>query len=486
MIHTAATTASHVISLGAASAPVGDGAAFLRVLSVIGEDASGTAAPPPAATTVIDDDDRHDAAAEGSDLPPAAVEPLFAWLPTGVLDPAPVLVAPKPEAASPLTVSVKSAQAMPASLAAAIPANQLVYGGDAANLSSSTDAATADDAGHPSLKALMAATSALTRPAPSIAGTAAVAPTGPSSAIRDTLSQTPAVSPAAPLPGATVNALAEAAQHVTAADARFAMTPRAISAPMRGEAVVSASALRTTPLAVPGSTPVPTAIGAATGLPDTAVDPRSTAGHGDPTARVSIAATPASTPTPIPGAIAPAFQLFGALRATAATPRDEPAMATDAAQPIVAAPLDLRHAIAASGDAAQSTLDMTDGRWPHTMIDRIERLRDAADATDTRIRLVPDALGAIDVSVKRDGDTLHVHFAAEQAATRALIQDAQPRLAAVAQERGLSLGQTSVDAGEAQQERSQQQRAAQPRIAAAPAAPEHDTMIEPVATGRLA
>jgi len=75
------------------------------------------------------------------------------------------------------------------------------------------------------------------------------------------------------------------------------------------------------------------------------------------------------------------------------------------------------------------------------MIERIEILRDAADAGDTRIRLVPDALGAIDVSLKQDGDTVHVHFHAEQGATRALLQEAQPRLVELAEARGLKLGQ---------------------------------------------
>ena len=103
--------------------------------------------------------------------------------------------------------------------------------------------------------------------------------------------------------------------------------------------------------------------------------------------------------------------------------------------------------VASTADAQQSALDLRQERWPHAMIDRIERLRDAADATDTRIRLVPDALGQVDVAVRRDGDTVHVHFTAEQAATRTLLADAQPRLAEIAEARGLRLGQTGVDGG---------------------------------------
>ena len=97
---------------------------------------------------------------------------------------------------------------------------------------------------------------------------------------------------------------------------------------------------------------------------------------------------------------------------------------------------------------------MRQDRWPHAMIERIEMLRDAADAVDTRIRLVPDALGAIDVSVKTEGDTVRVHFNAEQAATRTLLADAQPRLAELAEARGLKLSQGSFGDSGAQQQRA--------------------------------
>ena len=95
----------------------------------------------------------------------------------------------------------------------------------------------------------------------------------------------------------------------------------------------------------------------------------------------------------------------------------------------------------------QPPLDMGQRHWPAQMIARIEALRDAADAVDTSIRLVPDALGTIDVSLRRDAGGVHVHLAAEQAATRTLLTDAQPRLADLAAERGLKLAQTSVDGG---------------------------------------
>jgi hypothetical protein len=105
------------------------------------------------------------------------------------------------------------------------------------------------------------------------------------------------------------------------------------------------------------------------------------------------------------------------------------------------------NAVAATADVRQAALDLKQDSGLQGMIDHIELLRDGADANDTRIRLVPDALGAVDVSVRRDGDRVHVHFAAENRASAQLLSDAQPRLADLAEARGLKLGQTSVDTG---------------------------------------
>ena len=51
-----------------------------------------------------------------------------------------------------------------------------------------------------------------------------------------------------------------------------------------------------------------------------------------------------------------------------------------------------------------------------------------ADATSTKIRVVPMRSAPVEMSVRKDGDTLHVHFTADQAATRAILTEAQPRL----------------------------------------------------------
>ena len=147
--------------------------------------------------------------------------------------------------------------------------------------------------------------------------------------------------------------------------------------------------------------------------------------------------------------------------AVPATDERERAAPRDDADPmtIAAAPAPLATPIR-TDTVTPAPLDMTQSRWPQTMVDRIETLRDAAaeaaDAADTRIRLVPDRLGTIEIGLRRDGDTIHVRFTAEQAETRALLQDAQPRLIEAAGERGLKLGQTSVEAAAASQQASQQ------------------------------
>ena len=167
--------------------------------------------------------------------------------------------------------------------------------------------------------------------------------------------------------------------------------------------------------------------------------------------KVSTAASPpiiATTPQP-------AGQTFAAAIAAALANHDRSARDEDrgdsrgTATLVASAQVDAsaRPVVQATPDAKHSALDLRDDRGLHGMIDRIEMLRDEANANDTRIRLVPDALGGVDVSLRKDGDTLHVHFTADTQATRQLLTDAQPRLVELADARGVKLGQTSVDTG---------------------------------------
>ena len=180
--------------------------------------------------------------------------------------------------------------------------------------------------------------------------------------------------------------------------------------------------------------------------------------------RQTVALRPqaAVQPQPAAGITAPAAQVFGAAMHAAAG-NDERKRAEPVDPAIAAAPVQAPvREVAATADAGQPMLDMRQDGWPTHMIDHIEALRDAANATDTRIRLVPDALGAIDIAVKTVGDAIHVRFAAEDATTRTMIEDAQPHLAEIAQERGLRIGQTIVEAAPANsQSNAGQQNAGQ-------------------------
>ena len=200
-----------------------------------------------------------------------------------------------------------------------------------------------------------------------------------------------------------------------------------------------------------------------------------------PTPMASPAAIALSAaPAPILHSAAPAAEVFGAAIRAAVGRDDEPATRRETTDtgpvPIGTVVFEpQRHAVAATGDVQQAPLDTRQGNFPDQMIDRIERLRDDANANDTRIRLIPDALGQIDVTMRRDGDAVHVHFAAEQGATRALLEQARPQLADIASARGINLGQTSVGADGGNQQRQPapnpiwqpQQPASDPTVAAA-------------------
>ncbi|MBW8786083.1 MAG: flagellar hook-length control protein FliK, partial [Novosphingobium sp.] len=123
---------------------------------------------------------------------------------------------------------------------------------------------------------------------------------------------------------------------------------------------------------------------------------------------------------------------------------DQPGDSTAAATLLT--PADAVQLVAKPGQAERQALDMGRQDWPQKMIDRIEALRDDANANDTSIRLKPDALGRIDVSLRTHADgAVTVRFAAEQPTTRALLADAAPQLNAAAEARGIRLTGTSVD-----------------------------------------
>ncbi|WP_267389003.1 flagellar hook-length control protein FliK [Sphingomonas sp. GC_Shp_3] len=107
----------------------------------------------------------------------------------------------------------------------------------------------------------------------------------------------------------------------------------------------------------------------------------------------------------------------------------------------------LRNVVQPTGETRHVPLDLRGDTGLQKMIDHIETLRDDANANDTHIRLVPDALGGVDVAVRRSGDAVHVHFTAETEATRALLTEAQPRLVELADQRGVRIAGATVDSG---------------------------------------
>jgi flagellar hook-length control protein FliK len=158
-----------------------------------------------------------------------------------------------------------------------------------------------------------------------------------------------------------------------------------------------------------------------------------------PAAPVTLASlTSANAPMPALFALAMAPERKPA--GEGSQPGDPTAAAT------LLSPADAVQLVAKPGQAERQALDMGRQDWPQKMIDRIEALRDDANANDTSIRLKPDALGRIDVSLRTHADgAVTVRFAAEQPTTRALLADAAPQLNAAAEARGIRLTGTSVD-----------------------------------------
>jgi flagellar hook-length control protein FliK len=295
------------------------------------------------------------------------------------------------------------------------------------------------------------------RPMPSIAVplTAAVLPTPARSAADPAPQPDPdaprpivvaSASEARPEPASTAaTAPAQSLTAPTPSQPRIDPTPATaqLSADARMDAnVVPASSdtrVAITESARPTTAPAPVSV-----TQPTPVEPRAAVTGTTPAPRPvrSSDVTP-TAPTPTLRAIAsgPAAQVFATEIRRALRDARAPVLELMTVAP--PAPLDAGVRVPELG----APVDIANQRWPQEMVARIERLRDAADAADTSIRLAPDALGSVEVSVRREGDAVHVRFTAEEAATRALLQEAAPRLAEAAEARGLKLGQTSVGTG---------------------------------------
>ena len=210
-------------------------------------------------------------------------------------------------------------------------------------------------------------------------------------------------------------------------------------------------------------------------------------------------ATPAPTPTPIPTPVVPADALLKTQSAVDAISTPPAPSVVQGTPPLVRAPeatLPLPHDRAVrpeekaeDADAALTTADAPaphefasvavpapavgtgsdaqpreqgaslhrEAAWAERMMGRIEEALEVSDATDRRIRITPDALGTVDVHVRREGDAVQVQLTAEHAATRAMLAEAAPRLNEWAGGRPLQFAGGQADGGSGQRPTPQPQ-----------------------------
>lgn len=437
---TAPSASTSASANGASAAESANG--FAALLAGSGDDSP--VAPGAASSTL----DRQDLAVSGKDLPDddrdhddkdqtadgeTDAAAALIWLALAVPTVAPAVTA-STDSTPKADVSTVAAATGPASAGPSAPNSAAVTDALPGNDNDGADAPPADKApaATPTAPSLDAKTAA-----------AAAAPRDPvailADALRDRLGKDGASSK--PAPDAAATAIAAAAT----AKAAIASNADATSAtPVEGQS---------------GATTAPAA--AIDGQPRNAAAPANAAAT---PALANVSNTPAA---PIIGSVQPAAQAFAAALHTPQpvarrSNREESGGAfavsstgaTDTRLPTLDA-------------APAGTIDTRHAKWVDGIIDHIELLKDAANAGDTRIRLLPDALGKIDVSIRKDGDTVNVRFSSESAPTRQLIADAQPRLAEIAAGRGLRLGQTLIDSGDSatgqQQRQSAQQQAQDPR-----------------------
>ncbi len=307
------------------------------------------------------------------------------------------------------------------------------------------------------------------------------APVASNAAIQLPIGQAPVATPLATPPAATP------ATEVSFAASAVAPSPSdpAPRPPMAGETiaprvVVASSVVASAPPVEPmivGASVVGT-LNAGTSTTD--------ASAAGPTATPTDAGTTAPVP-PRPQmtgeAVAPRIAIATAPREAGVAPADRRERERDSAGTIAApAPIDLApRPVLATAAAERPALDTRDGAWMQGMIDRIETLRSEGVGGTTRIRLSPDALGAIEVSIQPGDDGMQVRFASDNPDAARLLADAQPKLVELAEARGLKLGAMQVDVGQHSQQQPRREAPAQqnfrsrPAHAATPARPDEPT-----------
>jgi flagellar hook-length control protein FliK len=100
-----------------------------------------------------------------------------------------------------------------------------------------------------------------------------------------------------------------------------------------------------------------------------------------------------------------------------------------------------------SAAAGPAVLDTARDDWMSAMIEHVTEMREAGGARALHIKLLPDALGAVEVRVRQEDSRVGVEVVAQNPAAQQLLAEAAPRLHQMAEERGLRLGQGSIGGG---------------------------------------
>jgi hypothetical protein len=137
-----------------------------------------------------------------------------------------------------------------------------------------------------------------------------------------------------------------------------------------------------------------------------------------------------------------------------------PTAASSAPQVAPFQPAPLHPAFAVSN---RPVIDTGRAEWMQAMIDRIAEMPQVEGGRrDAQIRLVPDALGPVEVKIEQRQERLHVTLQAETPQARQLLSDAAPKLHELAEARGIRFAQAgfgSADPQERRQAPDQQQPA---------------------------
>lgn len=113
--------------------------------------------------------------------------------------------------------------------------------------------------------------------------------------------------------------------------------------------------------------------------------------------------------------------------------------------------------------AQRPVIDTGRAEWMQAMIDKISEMPQAEGGRrDAQIRLVPDALGPVEVKIEQRQERLHVTLQAETPQARQLLSDAAPKLHELAEARGIRFAQAGFGSADSQDRRHAPDQQQQP------------------------